>query len=99
MGKISLEGLDFFAYHGVSQEEQGIGNRYSVDVEVHADFSEAAKSDDLDGTIDYSVLYRLIKIEMEISSKLLENMGARIVASIFKEFSTITKINLTVSKF
>ena len=42
MGKVSLEGMEFYARHGYYEEERVIGNKYSVDVTLDVDFSEAA---------------------------------------------------------
>ena len=42
---VSLEGLEFFAYHGYYDEEQKVGNKYSVDVTVRADLKAAAVED------------------------------------------------------
>jgi dihydroneopterin aldolase len=32
---IGLEGMEFYAYHGVYEEERKIGGKYIVDVLVH----------------------------------------------------------------
>ena len=98
MGKISLEGLDFFAYHGVSEEERRIGNKYTIDIEISADFGAAALGDSLNDTIDYSLVYAIVKDEVMISSKLLENVAKRISLKIFKEFSQVEKLSINVSK-
>jgi dihydroneopterin aldolase len=34
MGKILLEGMEFFAYHGHYEEEQIIGTKFIVDIEI-----------------------------------------------------------------
>ena len=55
MQQISLEGMRFYAYHGVYEEEQIIGNYYTVDVYIHTDFSKASESDDIFETINYVI--------------------------------------------
>ncbi|HRB19555.1 MAG TPA: dihydroneopterin aldolase [Chitinophagales bacterium] len=50
---IGLEGMEFYAHHGVYAEERKIGGRYVVDVWVQTDASLAEKEDDLNGTINY----------------------------------------------
>ena len=30
MGKVALEGIEFFSYHGYYEEEQKLGNKYEV---------------------------------------------------------------------
>jgi 7,8-dihydroneopterin aldolase/epimerase/oxygenase len=99
MGTISLEGIEFFAYHGYYDEEQKIGAKYAIDISVEADFERAAEKDDLAYTINYEVLYRIIKEEVKKPSKLLENIARRIIDRIFVEFHTIEKVEISISKF
>ncbi len=54
MGKIVLEALEFYSYHGVFDEEQRIGAKYLVDLELELDFSVAAAMEQLEATVDYS---------------------------------------------
>ena len=44
------------------------------------------------------VEYSVIKTEMDISSKLLEHVGKRIVKKLFEQFATIEDIDLLLSK-
>ena len=99
MGKVALEGIEFFAYHGYSEEERKIGNKYEVNIEVSSDLSTAAESDSLSGTINYEVLYQIIQGEMMIPSKLLEHVGKRIVDKIMNEFHQIDSATIEISKF
>ena len=98
-GIVALEGMEFFAYHGFYQEEQRIGNKYSVDLKIKTDFSKAAVEDDLSGTIDYESLYNLVKHEMLHPNKLLESIGQKIIEAVFKEFPRVTGVEVSVSKF
>lgn len=99
MGKVALEGLEFFAFHGFHEEEKKIGNRYGVDIIVEADFEEASVSDDLVRTVDYAQLYAVINSEMQQPSSLLEHVARRIVAQVFKVFSQVVVVEITVSKY
>lgn len=99
MGKIALEGLEFFAYHGFSEEEQKIGNRYGIDITIETNFEEAAKHDKLTETIDYHALYRVIQQEMTQPAKLLENIAERIIEAVFEHFQEVNAVEVRVSKF
>ena len=99
MGKIALEGLEFFAFHGYHIEEQKTGNRYNVDVVVETDFNLASLEDDLTGTVDYTSLYKIVYAEMQQPSKLLEHIANRISIKILAHFLTVEKVEITVSKF
>ncbi len=99
MDIVALEGLEFFAYHGYYQEEQKVGNKYAVDIKVMADFHKAAVHDILSETVNYESLYTIIRDEMKISSKLLENIGERVIKAVFEKFEHINKIEVSISKF
>jgi dihydroneopterin aldolase len=98
MHKIIVEGIKLFAYHGCLEEEAKIGTHYTVDVWMETDFSEAAKTDDLTKTIDYVTVYDIVKKQMAIRSKLIEQVGQRIVDDLKKEFNTLHKLEVKVTK-
>lgn len=99
MGTISLEGLEFFANHGFYEEEQKIGNKYSVDILIKTDFSKAASSDKLQETINYETLYKIIQQEMLERTRLLEHIAKRIIDKVYQEFPEIDFAEVSVSKY
>ena len=98
MGLISISGMEFFAYHGCFAEEQIIGNKFIVDLEFISDTENAEISDDLSKTVNYQAVYGIVKVEMEIKSKLLEHVAKRILDSVYKNFPLIESVKITVSK-
>ncbi|WP_185873631.1 dihydroneopterin aldolase [Blattabacterium cuenoti] len=84
MGKILLENIKLFGFHGCMPEETFLGSYYTVNLEVELDLYPASISDDLSKTIDYVHLYHIIKEEMAINSKLLEHLAQRIIQRIKK---------------
>lgn len=98
-GKVALEGLEFHAYHGVYPHERSSGNKFEVDVTVETTFSASAFEDDLGGTINYEVLYALVKEEMEKPSKLLETVVHAIAQRILKSFDGARAVQVRISKF
>ena len=100
MVTISLNQIEFFAYHGVYKEEQKIGNKYSVDISVEiSDDDEKEIQNKLSNTVNYEKLYKIVKDEMEKPAKLLENISRRIIYSVFDYFSIAQTVEVTVSKF
>jgi dihydroneopterin aldolase len=97
-GRIALEGLEFHAFHGVYPHERESGNWFEVDVAVDTDFSKAAKTDELTGTVDYEAIYRVVKNEMDKPSKLIETVGENIVDEMLRQFSKVTNVELKISK-
>ncbi|MES2396666.1 MAG: dihydroneopterin aldolase [Bacteroidota bacterium] len=98
MHKIVVEGIKVYAYHGCLKEESLIGCHYIVDVSMETDFAEAALTDDLNKTIDYVIVYDIVKKQMAIRSNLIEQVGQRIVNEIKKEFSALKRLEVKVSK-
>jgi 7,8-dihydroneopterin aldolase/epimerase/oxygenase len=98
MATISITGMEFHAYHGCFKEEQVIGNRFIVDIQFDTDTTEAEVTDNLSKTVNYAAVYSLVKIEMAITSKLLEHLAKRILDAIMNAFPQITKAELKVSK-
>ena len=98
MNKIILEGIKVYAYHGCLEEEGRVGANYIVDVLMETDFSEAAKTDDLTKTIDYVIVYDIVKAEMAIRSKLIEKPAQRITEELKKRFPALKRTEVKVTK-
>lgn len=96
-GKISLEGLEFHAFHGVYPHERESGNWFEVDIAVEADIPEQI-SDDLTRTVNYETLYQLVKEEMEKPSKLLETVGERIIERVLGGLPEAEAVELKLAK-
>ncbi len=98
MGVIKLKNIRLFSYHGCLEEEGKIGSEYRVDLKINADLSQSAKSDQLNDTVDYVHLNKIVKEEMSIRSKLLENVAERILKRIMDELIMVRKAKVDVSK-
>jgi dihydroneopterin aldolase len=98
IGKIALEGLEFHAFHGVYPHERESGNFFEVDIVVETDFTAAAYNDDLSGTVNYEVLFRIVKDEMEEPSKLLETVAEKIVHRVLSDIPAVLTVELKISK-
>jgi dihydroneopterin aldolase len=95
---ITLNNIKLYAYHGCLEEEAVIGGNYSVDVIIHTDFSEAAKTDDLSKTVDYCDVYEIVKKEMAIRSKLIEHVAQRIGSSLLASIKNIQAAEIHLTK-
>jgi len=99
MGKIVIEEMEFYAFHGHYQEEQIVGNRFLVDLEMDADLTAAAASDSLNDAVNYQQAYQIIKNEMRrTKSNLLENIGKRILDALYDEMEGIEKATIRIRK-
>ena len=98
MGIIKVENIRVFAHHGCLREETKIGSDYRVDLEVEADLQTSAKTDNLSDTVDYVLLNKIVKAEMQQPSKLLETVAKRILERILKDSILVNKATVSVSK-
>ena len=94
---IHLEKLLFHSFHGIHDEEKILGNQFEVNCKIGFQENEAIISH-IDDTIDYSVLYDLIKKEMNIPTLLIETVAMRIGHGACKIFSDIKNIEVTIKK-
>ena len=98
MGKIALNNMKFYAYHGCFKEEAIVGMHFSVDLIMYTETSKPQKSDDLKDTVDYVFLNKVVKEEMAKPSNLLEHVAQRIIDRVLTEDHLVKEITVSVSK-
>lgn len=77
--------MKFFAYHGVNPEEKLRGQTFEVDIIVSTSLKAAAISDDVTVSIDYSVLFMIVKEEMlrnkyDLIESVAEKIASRVLS-------------------
>lgn len=95
---IYLKDARFHAFHGVMPQEQEVGADFLVTVRCALDVSQAMEHDILDVTLDYGVLYDIVRQEMEIPSQLVEHVAGRIAHHVFDRFPAVTSVDLSITK-
>ena len=99
MDKMIIRGMRFFGYHGVLPEENRLGQRFTVDVELALDLREAAASDDLSKTVNYADLHARVKRIVEgPPCKLIEALAGRIATDLLATYTNINEIAVRVTK-
>ncbi len=101
--RITLTGVEAFGYHGVLESERALGQRFVVDVVLHAEIREAGRTDDLASTIDYSqVADTIVTVITGEPLNLIEALAQRIADAIFEIASVretrVSMLELTVHK-
>ena len=95
---IEVNNIRLYGFHGCLEEESRIGGNYRIDVLLKTDFTEGGLNDDLDKTINYVIVNRIVTEEMAIRSKLIEHVGMRIVSRLKSEVPTIDALRVKVTK-
>jgi len=97
--EILLEGMHFYAYHGVNPEERSLGQRFMVDVILAVDLRPAGQSDHLDDTVSYSAVYKLVRRIVEGEPRnLIEAVAESIASHILESFPPVEHVTVTVRK-
>lgn len=100
MIEIALEGLEFFAYHGMYEGEQATGNRFGADVIIQMPApSGESDTENIDETIDYEELYQVVQRQFGPPVRLLETIADRVVRDILSNFDQIHQVTVNVYKF
>lgn len=94
---VSLDGMEFFSYHGCNPDEKINGNTFMVDLK--AVFSAmGGETDRLEDTLNYGAMYNIVAAQMAIPSNLLEHVSARIMDALTEAFPSLLEASVTVSK-
>jgi len=95
---IRMEGMKFHAFHGVLPQENLVGAYFYIDLNLKTDFTRAAETDELEGTVSYADIHAVVKEEMSVPSQLLEHVCQRIARRLFQDFPSIEAIDIRLSK-
>lgn len=87
-----------FGRHGVEPGEREYGQDFLIDLECRLDLSEAARTDLIENTVDYSTLISLVKRIVETETYfLLEALAQRLIGAILDE-PRVESVSIGISK-
>ncbi|MBO4557937.1 MAG: dihydroneopterin aldolase [Bacteroidales bacterium] len=95
---IELKGLKFHSYHGCLPDERIVGADYEVNLTCVVDLRKAAATDDLKHTVDYSVLYNIVKDAMQTPVNLLEKVAGTILKNVRYYAPKVKSATVTICK-
>ncbi len=99
MDKIIMKNLCFYGYHGVLPEENKLGQKFFIDVELYVNLKTAGISDDVEDTVNYAEAYAIVKeITENQQYKLIEALAENIADTILNKFQTVEEIEIQVRK-
>lgn len=94
-----IEGLEFYGYHGATDEEQAVGHRYVADVIIQLDLSAAAENDRLESTVNYAAVAKcIVAVGTARRFRLLEALAQEMIRTLFAEFPAVTRVRLRLAK-
>lgn len=99
MDKILLHGMAFFGYHGVFPEENRLGQKFFVDIDLFLDLKTAGKGDDLNASINYGEVFEKVKDIVENRCfRLIEALAEEISSDLFKHYTLLDEVMVRVKK-
>jgi dihydroneopterin aldolase len=98
MDRITVQGIDVYAHHGVHPAERELGQRFVIDVQLYGDWSAPGESDALGDALDYVAVHRRIReVAASQSYHLLEALATRISRALLRDFP-VARTVVTVHK-
>lgn len=98
LGRIALEQVEMFAFHGWHGEEKKTGGKFIVDVVVETGFEAQTDFDSIRDTVDYETLFSILKKHMEQPERLLELVCKNICDEITRRYPNIHSAEVTIKK-
>lgn len=97
--KVKLNGLMFYGYHGLFPEENKLGQRFTVDLELLTDLKPSGRSDDMNDSIDYGEAYQVVQKVVEGEARnLVEAVADEVAHSLFEAFEKLDAVKVYIDK-
>ncbi len=94
--RIVLTGMEFYAYHGVFDEEGKLGARFAVDVELRLSITD---EDTIRATVDYGRVYGLVEEAVTGTRfKLIEALAGTIAGRLLESEELVDSVVVRVHK-
>lgn len=98
--QILIKGLKFYGFHGVYPEEQIVGTTFLLDLTADIDSTLAGfHTDKLEDTLNYE---RIVELALCIGTthkyKLIERLAQVLAENILRQFSEVSRAEVTVYK-
>ena len=99
MDKIVLKNMAFYGYHGNLASEKELGQRFFVDVTICRDLTKAGKSDNLEDSLNYVLVYDVVKEIVEGEScNLIERVATLIADRLWEGYTEIVGLAVALRK-
>lgn len=99
MDSIFVRGMRFFGYHGVFPEEQKLGQRFVVNLEMNLDLRGAGQTDKLEDTVNYGEVYQYVQEVVEGQpAALIETVAEKIADKLLGTYLVLESVVVEVEK-
>jgi dihydroneopterin aldolase len=99
MDKIRVERLECYGYHGVFPEENKLGQRYYIDMELELELKDAGLQDDLARSVNYAEVCLAVKDLVETTQyQLIEALAENIASLVLDTYTIVNATTIRVVK-
>ncbi len=99
MDTISVKDITVFAYHGVMDEENVVGQKFVISADIGLDTSIAGDNDDIEESVDYVHVCNIIKSYAENNTfNLIETLAEGLAKCLLLEYTNICSVDIEVKK-
>lgn len=94
---LSLEGLPFYGYHGVSEHERELGHHYSMDLLIQVE-GTTPQTDSLADGVDYGDLAAIALEAASRSCRTIERLAQSVSEAVLARFTRVVSVTVRVRK-
>lgn len=94
--QIILKDVFLYGFHGVHPLEQKVGTRFRINLKIDLDTDHPIQS--LSDTLDYAMVFEIVRKEFAKTEALLEVLLDRITSAVSALSSKIKTIDITIEK-
>lgn len=99
MDEIRIENLEVYAYHGVYEEENRMGQPFFINMVLYSSLREAGKTDALEKSTNYGEVCHFVNDWMKAHTvKLIETVAEELAKGILHKFPLIESLDIEVRK-
>lgn len=97
--RLTIKNAEFYAYHGVKSEEQTLGGKYQVDLELYYDGIAAVLSDNVNDAVNYEeAMYVICEIINGDSTSLIETLAHDMLSMLLDKMPRLAKATVRIRK-
>ena len=96
--RITLERMEFRAFHGCYDLEQQVGNRFTVDLWLETELGRVAEEDSVEIAVNYLTVYEVVREVMGHTQRTIERVAMNIIEAVKMAFPQVERVNCTVAK-
>lgn len=97
--RLTIRSAEFYAYHGVKAEEQALGGKYQVDLDLYYDATQAVINDDVNYALNYEeAMFCIEEVIAGESYNLIETIANEICNLLMEKFQLLQKATVRVRK-